>query len=193
MSVHSITSPLDLTDERQDEVPSAASLLAVEDLYRQYGPDLCRRIQRKFGFGPPDPEDVVQAAFARLASLKEPEQVRNPRGFLYTVACNIVFDHKRQQKRHYQFVQGALADNSVPVLDELTPERVIIHSERFEIVRRTIETLPHKQKIVLSLHRNHGRTYQQISDETGWSYGDVYRQMEAALASLTAALKGGGD
>lgn len=193
MSVHSINSLIEPPVERGAEAPSRTALLAVEDLYRAYGADLRRRIQRKFGFGPPDPEDVVQAAFARLAALKEPERVRNPRGFLYTVACNIVFDHKRQQKRHFQFVQGALADNSVPVLDELTPERVMIHSERFTIVRRAIETLPHKQKVVLSLHRNHGRTYQQISEETGWSYGDVYRQMEAAMAALTDALNSAGD
>jgi RNA polymerase sigma factor (sigma-70 family) len=169
--------------------PGLTTTAGFETLYRDYWAELCRKLQRNFGAGPPDPEDVVQAAFARLAALKDPAGVKNPRAFLFATARNIVFDHKRQQKRHFDYARGVLAENSTLDLDELTPERVYMHSERFEIVRRTIEKLPEKQRVVLNLHRNHGRTYQQIADETGWSYGDVYRQMEAALATLTGALK----
>jgi RNA polymerase sigma factor (sigma-70 family) len=169
--------------------PGLTTTGAFETLYRDYWAELCRKLQRNFGSGPPDPEDVVQAAFAKFAALKNPSDVLNPRAFLFATARNIVFDHKRQQKRHFDYARGVLAENSTLNLDESTPERVYIHSERFAIVRRTIEKLPEKQKVILNLHRNHGRTYQQIADETGWSYGDVYRQMESALATLTDALK----
>jgi len=170
-----------------DPMPSTGS--SIETLYRDYWAELCRKLRQKFGAGPPEPEDVVQAAFAKLAALKDPASIRNPRAFLFTTAHNIVVDHKRQQRRHFDYAQGLLAENPLLNLDELTPERVYIHSERFEIIRKTIEKLPDKQRVVLNLHRNHGRTYQQIADETGWSYGDVYRQMEAALETLTEALK----
>lgn len=161
----------------------------IETLYRDYWAELCRKLRHKFGAGPPEPEDVVQTAFAKLAALKDPAGVRNPRAFLFTTARNIVVDYKRQQRRHFDYAQGLLAENPALSLDELTPERVYLHSERFEIMRKAVEKLPHKQMVVLNLHRNRGLTYQQIADETGWSYGDVYRQMEAALEALTDALK----
>ncbi|MDP3495582.1 MAG: RNA polymerase sigma factor [Hyphomonadaceae bacterium] len=160
---------------------------SFETLYRDYFAELCRKLRRNFGAGPPEPEDVVQAAFARLAAVKNPADVKNPRAFLFATARNIIYDHKRRQRRHFDYAQGLLAENSALDLDELTPERVYIHGERFEIVRKTIEKLPEKQKVVLNLHRNHGRTYQQIADETGWSYGHVRAEASATFLPGCAA------
>ncbi|MDP3736906.1 MAG: sigma-70 family RNA polymerase sigma factor [Hyphomonadaceae bacterium] len=162
---------------------------SIEALYRDYWMELCRQLRRSFGSGPPEPEDVVQAAFARLAALDDPGRVHNPRAFLFATARNIVLDHKRRQSRYFAYAQDVLSTHSTLSLDELSPERVYLHKERFDIIRRTIEKLPEKQRVVLNLHRNQGYTYQQIANETGWSYGDVYRQMEAALATLSDALK----
>jgi RNA polymerase sigma factor (sigma-70 family) len=168
---------------------SISSAAGIEELYRDYWKELCRQLRRSFGPGPPDPEDVVQAAFARLAALDHPDRVHNPRAFLFTTARNLVLDHKRRQKLHFDYAQAVLATHSTLSLDELTPERVYLNKERFEIIRDAVEKLPHKQRVILGLHRHRGYTYQQIASETGWSYGDVYRQMEAALASLSDAMK----
>lgn len=173
-------------------VPGSAPRLAdssIERLYRDYRDELCRKLRRMFGSGPPDPEDAAQTAFVRLASMDDPGRVLNPRAFLFTTARNIVLDHKRSQGVQFEYARNAIATGAHENLDELTPEHVYLHRERFEIVRRTLEKLPEKQKVVLNLHRNHGYTYQQIARETGWSYGDVHRQMDAALATLMDALK----
>ena len=170
-------------------ITGRSNAVAFEELYRSYWTDLCRQLPRAFGSGPPEPEDVAQAAFARFVELGDPDQVRNPRALLLVTARNIILDHKRRNGRHMAYARTVQAELINAPQNDLSPERVLIDMERLEIVKRAIDTLPHKQKVVLSLHRHHGYTYQQIVAETGWSYGDVYRQMEAALASLAAALK----
>lgn len=160
-----------------------------EQLYRVYWQDLCGYLRRMFGAGPPEPEDAVQAAFIRFAALEEPQRVRNPRAFLLVTARNIILDQKRRSGRHLDYAKAVLAENSGPQLDDLSPERVLIEKERFEVINEVFQTLPHKQQVILTLRRRYNYTYQQISNETGWSYGDVYRQMDKALASLSQALK----
>ncbi|WP_375209820.1 RNA polymerase sigma factor [Hyphomonas jannaschiana] len=160
-----------------------------EQLYRVYWKDLCGHLRRMFGAGPPEPEDAVQAAFIRYAALEEPQKVRNPRAFLLVTARNIILDQKRRSGRHMAYAKAVLAENSGPQLDDISPERVLLEKERFEAIDEAFRKLPEKQQVILTLRRQHGYTYQQIANETGWSYGDVYRQMDKALASLSQALK----
>jgi RNA polymerase sigma factor (sigma-70 family) len=160
-----------------------------EALYRSYWKDLCQQLRSAFGAGPPEPEDVAQAAFERLAALEDPARVNNPKAFLLVTARNIVFDHKRRSGRHFEYARSVLSEHSGPSLDVLSPERLLIEKERFQNIRVAVESLPYKQKVVLRLHRQLGYTYQKIAEETGWSYGDVYRQMEFALVALCSALK----
>lgn len=160
-----------------------------EDLYRNYWQDLCQQLRRNFGSGPPEPEDVAQAAFERLAALKDPGKVLNPQAFLLVTARNIVLDHKRRSGRHSEYARSVMSEQSGLISDDLSPERLLIDKERVQQVRRAIEKLTIKQQTVLRLHRQKGYTYKMIAEETGWSYGDVYRQMDGALAALTNALK----
>jgi RNA polymerase sigma factor (sigma-70 family) len=160
-----------------------------EQLYRVYWQDLCGHLRRMFGSGPPEPEDAVQAAFVRFAALDEPQLVRNPRAFLLVTARNIILDQKRRSGRHLEYAKAVLAENAGPQLDDFSPERVLIEKQRFAVINEAFRQLPEKQQVVLTLRRRYGYTYQQIANETGWSYGDVYRQMDKALATLAQAVK----
>lgn len=168
---------------------ATGKLTVVEQLYRDHWVELRRALHRYFGAGPPEPDDVAQAAFARFAAMENPAAVENPRAYLFSVARNIVVDHKRRQKRQLLYARAVLAEHDPNHHNAPSPECVALERERLLAMERAIEALPHKQKVVLSLHRRQGLTYQQISKQTGWSYGDVYRQMEAALAALSRALK----
>ena len=159
-----------------------------DELYRDYWNELCARLSRTFGKGPPDPEDAAQAAFVRFASLNDPGQVRNPRAFLLTTARNFILDHKRNHARSSTHLQAALHDRNEVEIDNLTPERVMLGREQLEIVEKVISKLTQKQKTVLNLSRIKGYTYTEICNETGWSYGDVYRQTSIALEKLAEAL-----
>ncbi|WP_158085732.1 RNA polymerase sigma factor [Henriciella aquimarina] len=162
-----------------------------DKLYRDYWGELCARLYRTFGKGPPDPEDAAQAAFVRFAALDDPNRVRDPRAFLLTTARNFILDQKRSQNRSSsRFTIGSQSPAEIEI-DDLTPERVILGREQLEIVEQVVATLTQKQKIVLNLSRIKGYTYTEICNETGWSYGDVYRQTSIALAKLAEALDRG--
>ncbi len=159
----------------------------LEKLYRQYAAELVKYIHKTFGAGPPDPEDVVQAAFVRYANMAAPEKVQNSRAFLYATARNIILDHKRYDKRTEAFIDDVIRD-AEQNLDKITPEDVSLQREQFEIMVSVIKKLPRKQGIILTMNRLHGKTYTEISRETGWSLGDISRQLNAGLGAIEDAL-----
>jgi hypothetical protein len=58
---------------------------------------LCSYLERTFGVGPPDPQDVAQQAFLRYASLNtEVDAITNARAYLKRSAYNIVVDEYRR-------------------------------------------------------------------------------------------------
>ena len=160
----------------------------LDDLYRHYAGELRKAVRKSFGAGPPEPDDVVQAAFARYATLDDPAKVRNPRAFLYTTARNIVLDHKRGQRRTDAFIDEVLAEAGQQV-DKITPEDVLLHREQFDIMVAVMRRLPKKQRVVLTMSRLHGHSYGQIARVTGWSVSDIGRQLNAGLETIDDALR----
>ena len=163
---------------------------SLDDLYRRHAADIRATLLKTFGAGPPEPDDVVHEAFAKYASLDDPARVNNPRAFLYTTARNIVLDHKRRQKRVEAYVAQALHEAAALKLEGITSERVIIEKERFKIMVGAMKKLPRKQRVVLTMNRLHGKSYAEISRLTGWSAGDISRQMNAGLEAISEALDG---
>jgi RNA polymerase sigma factor (sigma-70 family) len=161
----------------------------LKSLYNAHRQELHRYITHTFGAGPPEPDDVIQIAFTRYAALDKPERVQNPRAFLFTTGRNIVLDHRRSQDRADRYVQDALARVGEKALDEISPERVLMERQRFEILSESIKRLPPKQQRVIAMNRYHGMTYEEIAARTGWSLADISRQVTQALAALDTALK----
>lgn len=158
---------------------------ALDALYRQYWAELCKYINRKFGPGPPDPEDVAQAVFERYAALKDPRLVKSTRAYLYSAARNIVFDHYRKSKVADHYVEDLLRRPEAQGLEEITPEHVLIEKDHLDHISAAILKLPEKQQVVLTLHRYHGATYAQIAAKTGWSIADISRQLARAVKTLS--------
>lgn len=171
------------------KAPSRAPAETLDALYRSYWPSLCTHLRRAFGPGPPDPEDAAQAAFTRFAALADRGQVLSPRAFIWRSAVNYTIDQKRRDRRRYDYACRYGGMETVTEFDYASPEEALIEIERKNLLLSTIEHMADKPRTVLTLHCFKGYTYQQIADEMGWSYGDVYRQMVAALEYLSASLK----
>ncbi|MEH6810855.1 MAG: sigma-70 family RNA polymerase sigma factor [Hyphomonas oceanitis] len=159
-----------------------------ESFYRVHWPDLCTQLKRAFGQGPPEPEDVAQAAFLKWVSLDDTSRIKNHRAFLYTIAKNILLEAKRDSARKAGFANTLVEKYTGSAIEDVTPERVLMNKQRFDLIWEAIALLPEKQRTIVRMHRIEGQTYQQIVEATGWSYGDVYRQMDRALAALSTAL-----
>ena len=161
--------------------------LSIDDLYRQHAAELCTAVLRRFGAGPPDPEDVVHAAFVRYAKIEDTSKIKNTRAFLYTITRNIVLDHKRHEKRTEAFVDEVLRDAGHSV-ETLTPEDVLEQREQFDIMVAAMKTLPKAQRQVIAMNRLEGKTYNEIAAATGWSTAKISRQIKHGVDAINAAL-----
>ncbi len=152
-------------------------------LYSKLRPELCAYIQKTFGSGPPEPEDVVQSTFSRFAELENPENIDHPRALLYTMARNLVLDQKRRQQTAHRFIEDMMQERGEK-LEQIGPERVLLARRGLQEQTEAINSLPLKQRQILVLSRQYGYTYAEIAEQTGWSLADISRQLHKALATL---------
>jgi len=158
-------------------------------LFRDHYNELVGRLRKLYGAGPPEPEDVAQAAFSKLAELEDPGRIRSPRAFLFRTAINLALNSSDSLRRRRIFVQQHLETLFSGNLEENTPESVFMGKQDLERVARAIQRLSPKQKDILLRTRFRGQTYAQIRQETGWSEADISRQLNKALGVLLEALR----
>src|SRR5262245_17927749 len=84
---------------RNSGASSNAKVAALGTLLSEHASALRSYVAARFGPGPPEPEDVVQRAFAKMANVPNAEQVHDLRAFLYATACNFVIDQRRHTAR----------------------------------------------------------------------------------------------
>jgi RNA polymerase sigma factor (sigma-70 family) len=158
----------------------------LSDLYRVHWKGLCGYVRAQFGPGPPEPEDVAQSAFIRFAAA-DPTRIENPRAFLYATARHLAIDHHRQAQRvsaHEQAAQAVAEDR----VYELSPENVLLQTERFRILAQALERMPLKRRRLVLLNRFEGLSYAQIGEQFGMSAENVRKHIERTLAECLRAL-----
>lgn len=159
-------------------------------LFRQHYGELVGRLRKIHGAGPPDPEDVAQAAFSKLAALPDLGRIRSPRAFLFRTAINLGINSSDKLRRGRNFVKSQMDGNFSPDVEEISPETVLMGKQDLERVARAIRQLSPKQKEILLRSRFRGQTYAEIRQATGWSEADISRQLTKVMALLQSGLDG---
>lgn len=114
--------------------------------------------------------DVVQDTFIRLYQ-QDASKVRDGlKSWLFTVCRNRALDVLRKEKRLVQVEDEALAAEDSGVS---TPGEIAAEHERVEQVKSYIARLPENQATAILLKFEKGYSYQEISNETGLSTGNV--------------------
>jgi RNA polymerase sigma factor (sigma-70 family) len=177
--------------------PRTAEILALPEpadslsgLYLRYRRDIVDFIRRKFGPGPPEPEDVAQAVFLQLAAQGERERIEDPRSFLLKAAQNVVLDHYRRSQRQPAPASGHELE-SRENLSEIDPERVVTAEERLRVLMCVLERLPARKRQMVLLSRIHGLSCQEIGRRLGVSAEAVQKQIERVLKDCLVALEHG--
>ncbi len=165
-----------------------ARVNALSRLYRDHWRDLCRYLAATFGQGPPEPEDVAQLAFARVAAYDDIHALRNPKAFLWRTAYNIAISEKRSLS-----VRRRRADDVRDVFfaaagDEFTPERVLAAKEQVATVHAVLAAMPAKRRRILVLNRIDGHSFAEIARRMGLSQTAVKKHVARAMIDLDAAL-----
>jgi RNA polymerase sigma factor (sigma-70 family) len=175
------------TNPTQARFAGGASL---ESLYRRYSNRLRRYVARAFGAGPPDPDDVVHAAFEKFACVENKAQIGNPEAFLKKTARNYVLDQRRRDKVRSDHAAETLylSDDG----DDLNAERVISAKERWEILERAIRSMDSRRRDVLIMNRIHGISFAEIARFRGFSPSLAKQLFAQALVICERALREAG-
>lgn len=158
----------------------------LDGAYRSHFAELSRYVLRNFGGGPPDPEDVAQAAFLRLSGVSS--VVENIGSFLRKTARNLVIDHYRGSLR------TSLVLRDVTILEEenadFSPEDVLSHKEDLQVLSQAIDNLRPKERVALLMHRIDGASFAEIADHLGVSHSGARLLVSRAFERCTAGLGG---
>ena len=160
----------------------------MDSLHRRYHADLLKALRRRFGVDHDGLEGAIQTAFLRFGGLPDRRSVGNPRAFLLVMARNLVLN----QMRHAAVAQRTLDQEAqaplLPILEERTPESVLLERERHRRLNQAILDLPEEERSLLVMSRIEGMTYDEISKRTGRSQADISRRISRALSTLKARM-----
>lgn len=124
-------------------------------------------------------EDVAQQVFLKLWEKREMlPSVKNPEGWLFTIARNQVLDILRQQvmnQRYTEYIKEIFLE------EEASPEQLMINRQKKELLKRSLSQLSPKQQEVYRLNREQGLTYEEIARELGIGKATVKEHMGNAL------------
>jgi len=154
-----------------------------ERLYREHSQNMCKYLNRAYGSGPPEPEDVVHEVFLKARQSERLEEVENPKAFLYKMAVNMMLNAKARVR----FINDYIAEQiNAPQWsnESLGPETISCDRDELARLGKGVEKLSNSQREVFVRSRLRGETYAEISQALGLSQADISRQLRSALAIL---------
>ena len=156
----------------------------VNSLYRELRQPLLRYLVC-LGLSRDEAQDVVQDAFLSLhrhLSAGGPQD--NIRGWLFRVAHNQA--RNRQGSYHRRFAEP-LDAHFVPLLDETTPERMVLEKEKFHRLEKAIAALTDSERECLLL-RAAGLRYREIAAALDMATSTVGDTVERAIRKISEML-----
>jgi len=136
---------------------------------------------RCLGLSADEAQDTVQDAFLSLhRHLSAGGSRENIRAWLFRVAHNQARNRQNSYDRRFG---GPLEDDADPVLDEATPERLLLEKEKFERLASAIRRLSGSERDCLLL-RASGLRYREIGEVLGIATSTVSDTVERAVKKL---------
>lgn len=146
-------------------------------------------------------QDICQETFLRILSKAK---LFHPGGkfstWMYQIALNLTRDHMRKKGRWAAVVVdgGADREERAPTVVEgrpVTPDSLLVESDRRAVVRRALTRLQPEQREVLVLKEFQGLKFREIAELLGCPESTVKSRMYYGLKSLKTALarEGGTD
>lgn len=153
-------------------------VLPHEAALRQW---LSRRVQ-----APIEADDVLQEAYAVMASLADIGHVQNPRAYFFTVAQSLVLQQLRRA-RIVSIEAVAEVERLDIVGDLLTPERHASGGQDLRRIAEMIAGLPEKCRQAYLLRKVYGYSQREIAEKMGISENTVEKHIGKGLRLLLAA------
>ncbi|MCP2520341.1 RNA polymerase sigma factor [Candidatus Aminicenantes bacterium AC-335-A11] len=125
--------------------------------------------------------EIVQETFLRVyQKIKYFTEGRNFQNWIYKIASNLCIDHYRKLHRTNKLINKLKENHTVHTLDE----RQSSASDFKEILKKSIQYLPYKQKMVFIMKYYEGLKYNEISKIMKISIGTAKSLNHRAIKSL---------
>ena len=153
-----------------------------------------RRFIRRRVPDPRDADDILQDVFSELVEANRLLMpIDHVTGWLFQVARNRIVDLFRKQIRG-SAIEGH-ADDEALLLDELLPsadagpEALYERRMVLEALRRALDELPAEQRAVFVAHEIEGRSFKEMSAESGVSVNTLLSRKHYAVTRLRDTLR----
>lgn len=171
------------TPSRREKPAAKASANSemVERLYLAHRHALQRYFARRVR-PRSDAQELAQEVYFRLLRVPDADAIRNPEGYLYAIAANLI---KERAAQHH------LSRRRVPLEDAVLPEAlseepscpdILDTARRARRMREVLRQLPVKCQAAVTLHYWHGLSYAETAQQLGISVNMVKKYLVAALA-----------
>lgn len=174
-----------LIQEARNGDQRAFSLLL--DRYR----DAIYRTVHKMVHNKEDADDLTIEAFGKAFHKLESYQPKYAFStWLFRIAINNCIDHIRKKRLHFLSIdepidsEGAQDYAANIRFRGLNPEEKVIRRQRLELMRRTLEQLSHKYRLMIELRYFEELSYEEISNELEMPIGTVKAQLHRARQAL---------
>ncbi|MEL7128438.1 MAG: RNA polymerase sigma factor [Pseudomonadota bacterium] len=144
-------------------------------------------IRARYGPGPPDPEDVAQAAFEKLAQRENLHDIKDVYGYLWIVSRNIILSEKRKEAVRNDNSHGLSLCFFGETSDNFEPERVLIAKNQISIVMEVLSNMGERRRKIFMLVRVNGLTPAQAGKRCGVSRTSAVRHIAEATKLIAAA------
>lgn len=136
-----------------------------------------------------DAQDLTQEVYLRLLRADERELIRNPEGYLRTVAGNLLREYAVLHKRALKSQELPELEADPAFIDEQMPEAELDRERHEAQLAAALDHLPPRWRAVLLMQHQHGLSYQDIARELGVSTHMVKKYVVKALASCRKELR----
>jgi RNA polymerase sigma-70 factor (ECF subfamily) len=133
-------------------------------------------------------DDLIQEAYAKLASLTTVSNITHPKAYLYQTVKHLILDHIRRSK--LVCIEAMAEISQSTVLEEgLTPERILSGRQELERLYRAIARLPAACRSVFLMRKFDDMPQKAIAAQLRVSENTVEKHMVRALRMLLEDLK----
>jgi len=161
---------------RIDTASSTDKPWDVEEAYRDHGNWLLTFLRRRFGAQ--EAEDIAQDVYARAVTTRS--QIKNPRGFLTTLAVRVVRDRFRRE---------AVRPKLVGEGEVTTQASTASEAAETLLQKQIVEALPPQLRRVFLLRSFTPMTNAEIAELCGVSVKTVEERVSKALAICKVLLR----
>lgn len=140
-------------------------------------------------------EDILQDVFYQLTeSYQLMKPIENVSAWMYRVARNKVTDLFRKKKPEYVDMREKPDEEETRFLSIINttypnPDDEMLRQYLVEEIDHAIEKLPEAQQTVFIAHEIEGRSFKEISEQTGASVNTLLSRKRYAIMSLRENLK----